>query len=80
MCGKSFGHRYNRDIHEKLHGAEGSNAIKVHKCTFCESAFARKAKLTEHMQKKHGTAVPHTLIENQLDTTIIKARSLGDSV
>lgn len=80
ICGKTFGYRYNRDVHEKLHSKDGINAINIHKCTMCTSSFARKAKLKEHMQKTHGTTIPHYLIENKLDTNYVKGRSLGDSV
>lgn len=54
--------------------------IKTHKCTFCDSSFARKARLKDHMDKNHKTMIPHTSIENHLETNDIKARALGDSV
>lgn len=80
VCGKAFNKQCNRDVHEKLHEEGGRDAINIHKCTFCQSSFARKAKLMEHMQKNHDTMVPHTSIENQLDGNEVKARSFGESV
>lgn len=63
ICGKKFGHQYNRDVHEKLHDKDGKNMINKYKCTFCNSSFARNAKLKEHMQKNHDTAIPHGSME-----------------
>lgn len=50
-------------IHEKQHNGYTD---KVHNCSFCDSAFSRKYKLREHMDKSHGAIIPHNTIGNGL--------------
>lgn len=50
--------------HEKMH----TQTDKTHICSFCGAAFARKSKLNQHLQKNHATMLPHSAIENDLQT------------
>lgn len=51
-------------VHRRLHSqsTERKAAEKPYICTFCESGFARRSKLTQHLQKNHAALMPHTTI------------------
>lgn len=61
-----FCRRYitNLRIHEKMHAGTDKNQI----CSICGANYARKAKLIQHMLKAHGSATPHVVIENGLQS------------
>lgn len=58
-------------VHKRLHdtSSDRQKADKTHVCKFCNSTFARKSKLLQHLQKSHEALTPHTAIANKLEDT-----------